>query len=31
MYLVLVVGGFVIFVKDAYPLIPNPYMAGYHK
>lgn len=30
-YVVLVVGGFGLFILEAYPLIPNNYMAGYHK
>ena len=31
MYLALACGGFGLFVKDAYPHIPNPYMDSYHK
>lgn len=30
-YIILVVGGFGLFIMKAYPLIPNQYMAGYHK
>ena len=31
MYIVLVVGGYTLFVMDAYPRIPNMYMDAYHK
>ncbi len=31
MYIVLVVGGYGLFVMDAYPRIPNAYMDSYHK
>ncbi len=31
MYIVLVFGGYGLFVMDAYPRIPNMYMASYHK
>jgi hypothetical protein len=31
MYIVLVFGGYGLFVVDAYPRIPNLYMASYHK
>ena len=30
-YAVLVFGGYAVVVWQAYPRIPNPYMAGYHK
>jgi hypothetical protein len=31
MYIVLVFGGYGLFVYDAYPLIPNMFMASYHR
>lgn len=30
-YLLLLIGGYLIYVIKGYPLIPNPYMADYHK
>lgn len=31
LYLVLVVGGFGLFIVEGYPFLPNQYMAGYHR
>jgi len=31
LYLVLVVGGFGLFITKGYPLIPNPYFGGWHR
>jgi len=31
LYTVLVVGGYLMFVKDAFPMMPNPYVPEYHK
>lgn len=31
LYLVLVIGGFGLFITKGYPHLPNPYMAGWHR
>ena len=30
-YMILDVGGFGLFIMEGYPLVPNDYMAAYHK